>query len=242
MTVEPTEVNTIRLTGPVTLYEVSAVGETLRMALAEGKQLRIDLSDSGPWDLAGLQLLISCAQSDEIVIWRSAWLASQRTVPRSPSDPDCPNGSSKSGSKGEFRDHHSSGFIFMSKTVLHADDNATVRRWVAEQLSDMDLKVISVADGEAALQVLRESPCDLLLTDLEMPNLRRVIAGGRRPRLADAPLFAGAGPVLPSARRVSTGAPAGCDRVAGQADRTGTSATVGRAGLATMNLTLRESN
>jgi two-component system chemotaxis response regulator CheY len=58
----------------------------------------------------------------------------------------------------------------MSKTVLHADDNATVRRWVAEQLSDMDLKVISVADGEAALQVLRESPCDLLVTDLEMPN------------------------------------------------------------------------
>ncbi len=59
----------------------------------------------------------------------------------------------------------------MSKTVLHADDSASVRRWVAEQLSDMDLKVISVADGEAALQVLQESPCDLLLTDLEMPNL-----------------------------------------------------------------------
>ena len=35
----------------------------------------------------------------------------------------------------------------------------------------MNLKVISVADGEAALEVLRESPCDLLLTDLEMPNL-----------------------------------------------------------------------
>jgi two-component system chemotaxis response regulator CheY len=59
----------------------------------------------------------------------------------------------------------------MSKTVLHADDSAAVRRWVAEQLGDMDLKVISVADGEAALQVLRESACDLLLTDLEMPNL-----------------------------------------------------------------------
>ena len=63
MTVEPTEVKTILLTGPITLYEVSAVCETLRMALAEGKQLRIDLSDSGPWDLAGLQLLISVRQS-----------------------------------------------------------------------------------------------------------------------------------------------------------------------------------
>ena len=61
--------------------------------------------------------------------------------------------------------------ILMSKTVLHADDSAAVRRWVAEQLGEMNLKVISVADGEAALEVLRESPCDLLLTDLEMPNL-----------------------------------------------------------------------
>jgi two-component system chemotaxis response regulator CheY len=59
----------------------------------------------------------------------------------------------------------------MSKTVLHADDSASVRLWVAEQLGDIGVKVISVADGEAALKVLSESPCDLLLTDLEMPNL-----------------------------------------------------------------------
>ncbi len=59
----------------------------------------------------------------------------------------------------------------MSKTVLHADDSAAVRRWVADQLGEMDLKVISVADGEAALEVLRQRQCDLLLTDLEMPNL-----------------------------------------------------------------------
>jgi ABC-type transporter Mla MlaB component len=60
MTVEQEEVNTIRLTGPVTLYEVAEVCETLRMALSDGKPVRIDLSDSGPWDLAGIQLLISC--------------------------------------------------------------------------------------------------------------------------------------------------------------------------------------
>jgi ABC-type transporter Mla MlaB component len=51
------------LTGPITLYEVATVREGLRAALAEGKPLRIDLSDSGPWDIAGLQLLISCVQS-----------------------------------------------------------------------------------------------------------------------------------------------------------------------------------
>jgi ABC-type transporter Mla MlaB component len=63
MAVEPTEVKTIHLTGPVTLYEVAAVREALRTALVEGKPLRIDMEDSGPWDLAGVQLLVSCANS-----------------------------------------------------------------------------------------------------------------------------------------------------------------------------------
>jgi two-component system chemotaxis response regulator CheY len=59
----------------------------------------------------------------------------------------------------------------MSKTILHADDSASVRRWVAEQLSELDVKVISVPDGEIALQTLSDSHFDLLLTDLEMPNM-----------------------------------------------------------------------
>lgn len=59
----------------------------------------------------------------------------------------------------------------MGKTILHADDSPSVRRWVAEQLKDLDLQIVSVADGAAALQILRESPFDLLLTDLEMPML-----------------------------------------------------------------------
>ena len=120
----------------------------------------------------------------------------------------------------------------MSKTVLHADDSASVRRWVAEQLGEMDLKVISVADGEAALQILRESPCDLLLTDLEMPNLDglSLVAAVR-----DLPMhrfLAGPGPVVPPAQRVSAGAPARCDGLAGQADRAGDVCGDGSAGLA----------
>ncbi len=65
MTVEPKEPKTVVLAGPVTLYEVLVVRDTLQTAMAEGKHLRIDLSDSGPWDLAGVQLLISCAKSAE---------------------------------------------------------------------------------------------------------------------------------------------------------------------------------
>jgi len=58
-----------------------------------------------------------------------------------------------------------------SKTVLHADDSAAVRRWVAEQLAELDVKVVSVSDGAAALEMLQRTHCDLLLTDLEMPHL-----------------------------------------------------------------------
>jgi two-component system chemotaxis response regulator CheY len=59
----------------------------------------------------------------------------------------------------------------MGKTILHADDSPSVRRWVAEQLNDDELRVVSVADGDLALQALQQTPFDLLLTDLEMPNL-----------------------------------------------------------------------
>ena len=56
---------TILLTGPVTLYEVGMKRDLLRAAMAEGTAVRIDLSDSGPWDVAGLQLLISCVKSGQ---------------------------------------------------------------------------------------------------------------------------------------------------------------------------------
>jgi ABC-type transporter Mla MlaB component len=66
MAADPAEEKTILLTGPVTLYEVVTVRETLRAGLAEGKPLRVDLSDSGPWDIAGLQLLISCVRTGRL--------------------------------------------------------------------------------------------------------------------------------------------------------------------------------
>lgn len=69
--------------------------------------------------------------------------------------------------------HHraGAGVKTTTKIVLHADDSGSVRRWVAEQLAGLGLKVVSVADGQLALEYLRDGRCDLLLTDLEMPNL-----------------------------------------------------------------------
>ncbi len=59
----------------------------------------------------------------------------------------------------------------MGKTILHADDSPSIRRWVAEQLNDAEVTVVSVADGDLALQAIQKNAYDLLLTDLEMPGL-----------------------------------------------------------------------
>ncbi len=45
------------------MYESSEVREILLAAVAAGKALTVDLETSGPWDLAGLQLLISTVAS-----------------------------------------------------------------------------------------------------------------------------------------------------------------------------------
>jgi ABC-type transporter Mla MlaB component len=51
------------LSGPMTLYESSEVRELLRSALEPQQPLRLDLETTGPWDLAGLQLLASAVAS-----------------------------------------------------------------------------------------------------------------------------------------------------------------------------------
>jgi ABC-type transporter Mla MlaB component len=63
MAVDRPDLETIALMGPATIYEVSELRETLRAALSQGRGLRIDLGETGKWDLAGLQLLISCVKS-----------------------------------------------------------------------------------------------------------------------------------------------------------------------------------
>lgn len=56
-------VTTVMLSGPMTLYESSEVRDRLRSALEAGRPLHLDLETSGPWDLAGLQLLASAVAS-----------------------------------------------------------------------------------------------------------------------------------------------------------------------------------
>lgn len=59
----PAELKTVALEGPVTIYEAAALRDAFRDALAEGRDMRIELDESTKWDLAGLQLLISCVRT-----------------------------------------------------------------------------------------------------------------------------------------------------------------------------------
>ena len=56
-------VTTVAVTGPVTLAEVARWHDDLSDGLARGQGLRLDLAGSGPWDLAGVQLLLATIAS-----------------------------------------------------------------------------------------------------------------------------------------------------------------------------------
>lgn len=55
-------------------------------------------------------------------------------------------------------------------TILIAEDDPAVAEMLAEILEDEGYAVRRAPDGAAALVLLAEQPCDLLLTDLTMPR------------------------------------------------------------------------
>ena len=59
----------------------------------------------------------------------------------------------------------------MDRTVLIADDSSTIRKLVTFALKAMGLKVVAVEDGMAALETLPNLSIDLIITDLNMPNV-----------------------------------------------------------------------
>jgi CheY-like chemotaxis protein len=54
--------------------------------------------------------------------------------------------------------------------VMLVDDDASIRRFVALALDELDVTLIACASVAEALAVLREEPVQLLLTDLMMPG------------------------------------------------------------------------
>jgi CheY-like chemotaxis protein len=59
----------------------------------------------------------------------------------------------------------------MSQVILAVDDSATVRKFVSVSLSMQGFQVITASDGMDALEKLPQQQVDLLVTDLNMPNM-----------------------------------------------------------------------
>ena len=59
----------------------------------------------------------------------------------------------------------------MNKVVLVVDDSSTVRKFVSVSLSMQGFNVLTASDGMDALEKLPGSKVDLVITDLNMPNM-----------------------------------------------------------------------
>ena len=59
----------------------------------------------------------------------------------------------------------------MSATILIVDDSKTVRTMVRSALEADRHRVMEAPDGRAALAVLDQTPADLVITDINMPEM-----------------------------------------------------------------------
>ena len=59
----------------------------------------------------------------------------------------------------------------MGKVIMTADDSASIRQMVTFTLQQNGYEVVQAVDGQDALQQLGVKKVDMLITDLNMPNL-----------------------------------------------------------------------
>lgn len=59
----------------------------------------------------------------------------------------------------------------MSKTVMTVDDSKTMRDMVSFTLKNAGYNILEAEDGEKGVQVANSSNVDLVITDLNMPNM-----------------------------------------------------------------------
>ncbi|MBI4697397.1 MAG: response regulator [Nitrospirae bacterium] len=59
----------------------------------------------------------------------------------------------------------------MSKTILIVDDSASMRQLVTFALKEAGYDVIAAVDGKDALAKLNSAKADMVITDLNMPNM-----------------------------------------------------------------------
>ena len=59
----------------------------------------------------------------------------------------------------------------MGKTIMTVDDAATMRRMISFTLKGAGHAVLEAGDGAEALNILRTRPVDLVISDVNMPNM-----------------------------------------------------------------------
>lgn len=59
----------------------------------------------------------------------------------------------------------------MKKKVLTVDDSVTIRKLVTMTLESADYEVLTATDGQDALSKLKDFMPDLILCDINMPNM-----------------------------------------------------------------------
>lgn len=59
----------------------------------------------------------------------------------------------------------------MAKTILIVDDSASMRQLVAFAVKDAGYEVVTAVDGKDALGKLNGIKADMVVTDLNMPNM-----------------------------------------------------------------------
>ncbi|MFA7405898.1 MAG: response regulator [Pelobacteraceae bacterium] len=59
----------------------------------------------------------------------------------------------------------------MAKTIMTVDDSASVRQMVVFTLRQGGYEVVEAVDGRDGLAKLSGTKCDMIVTDLNMPNL-----------------------------------------------------------------------
>jgi two-component system chemotaxis response regulator CheY len=62
----------------------------------------------------------------------------------------------------------------MAKTIITIDDAATMRKLIAYTLKGAGYQVLEAPDGPSALSVLADRPVDLIVSDINMPNMNGV--------------------------------------------------------------------
>jgi two-component system chemotaxis response regulator CheY len=62
----------------------------------------------------------------------------------------------------------------MSKTALTVDDSRTMREMVSFTLKGVGFEVIEAEDGKQAIERLGNAKVDVVITDLNMPNMNGI--------------------------------------------------------------------